>query len=114
MPRGTRKNDGEVLRSRLYEVDVNDQETVYNFVVTLLGTACRSTRRSKVEEIKGFDSLVWEEIDGEQCVANGELEILMEGRETDGRCPCLLKECSLRFIPFRNLFVIPIATYHKL
>lgn len=83
------KNDGEVLRSRPYEVNVHDQgdlKIVYNFIVTLLETACRSTpttspvkSEKKAEEVKGFNSLVWAKMYGQQSVANGELEILMEG-----------------------------------
>lgn len=83
------KNDGEVHRSRPYEINLDDQgdlKTVFNFIVTLLETACRSTPTAspvkgekKQKEVKGFENLVWSKMYGKQGVPTDELEILMEG-----------------------------------
>lgn len=82
------KNDGEVHRSRLYEINVDEQgdlKTVFNFIVTLLEMACRSKPTTspvkdekKVKEVEG-NNLVWAKMDGKQSVPTDELEILIEG-----------------------------------
>lgn len=82
-------NEGVVQRSRPYEVNVNepaDVKTVFNFIVTQMETACRSTPTTsplKGEEgeldVRCFGSRVWEKAYGRPNAQDDELEILMEG-----------------------------------